>query len=210
MSQPQPIKCANCPNTLRQGETVLCGPCFQVAAASRSSTDTPTRQRPPSSKVVAAVQHVNKITNTQAFPVPSRVLPTGEHRYQQIQNKALRDNNRQIIGKKRTQNGYGAAPKPPPFQKLSVSSTSHIGGASIALGFHILFDSTFHPLAANPNQQFQALVAVDFTPTNLPTSLSKRLYCNGHQYHLILPRVVIPGHHPTIPGMKTFERGFSS
>lgn len=174
MSQPQPIKCANCTNTLRQGEIVLCAPCFQVAAASRSSQETPTRQRPPTSKVVAAVQHVHNITNPQHLPSSSRHLPTGDNRYQQLHNKAIRDSNRQLIGKKRTQNGYGAAPKPPPFQKLGISTNSHIGGASISLGFHILFDSTFRPLASNPHQQFRALIAVDLTHNHLADFIIKK------------------------------------
>ena len=146
---------------------MLCGPCFQLAAASHASTNTTPRQRAPPSKFISAVQHVHKFNTPQC-------LPTGEHRYQQIQNKAFRDNNREMIGKKRTHNSYGAAEKPPPFQKLGISSTSHLGGTSISLGFHLFFGSTFGPLASNPHQQFGALVAVDLTHYNLADFIIKK------------------------------------
>ncbi len=165
----QQIKCPTCPNTLCQGERVICGPCFQIAAPSHTSEarDTTTQQRPPSSKVLAAVKHVRQINTPQC-------LPTGDHWYQQITSKALRDNNRIIIGKKRTQNGYGAAAKPPPFHKPGISSASHLGGTSVSLGFHILFGSTFRPLASNPQQQFRALLAVDLTHYNLADCIIKK------------------------------------
>ncbi len=148
---------------------MLCGPCFQVAAASHTSRarDTTTQQRPPSSKVLAAVHHVRQVNAPQ-------FLPTGEHRYQQITSKALRDNNQEIIGKKRTQNGYGAAAKPPPFHKPGISSASHLGGTSVSLGFHVLFGSTFRPLASNPQQQCRALLAVDLTHYNLADFIIKK------------------------------------
>ena len=161
------IKCVNCPNTLWQGQTLLCGPCIQLAAASHNSRDTTPFQRAPPSKVIAAVQSVHKVKTSQC-------LPKGDHQYWQIQNKACRDNNQEMIGKKCNQNGYGAAAKPPPFQKLGILSTSHLGGTSISLGFHILFGSTFCPLNSNPKQQFQALLAVNLTHYNLADFIIKR------------------------------------
>lgn len=91
-------------------------------------------------------------------------LPTGDLQFnqhlQQQHNKAERDAIKKATQKKRTANGYGAGPKPPPMQKLNTSTTfipSAKAGASVSIGFHIVFNQTFFQVA----QEHRVLVGVD-------------------------------------------------
>lgn len=175
-----PKNCTACQTSLRPGETLLCAPCLSSAIGTPAPPST--APRPLTPKQVAAQQYTRQIQGRAGsqLPLASQLanhhsLSTGDLRHRQLQqqsiNKAQRELNRQVIGKKRTASGYGAAPKPPIFQH---SGPSALSSTSLSIGYKVLYNQTYLSVYSDVQQQSRAMVAIDIEDPHLVDTIIKK------------------------------------